>query len=123
MARTTLTVNDCLPTSLVVTGNLTAGTADGHQFTNTDENVVLLINNTNGGAARGITIPTPATVGKGSHAIADATKSVAASNWVLMGPFENRYFQQSDGFVHVDFDDGGSESDSEVYAFKVDKSL
>ena len=123
MARTALTVNTATSSAITVTSNLEAGTADGHKFTNADENVCLLVNNTDGANSRTLVVPTPASVGGGAMGIDDETIAVAASNWVIVGPFENRYFQQSDGFVYVNFSDGGNESDLEVYAFKVPKAL
>ena len=122
MARTALTINTVTTAGVTTTGNLTAGTADGKYITNEDENVCLLVVNTDAGAARDITVTTPATVGSGALTIEDEVFSIGISSTGIIGPWENRYFQQSDGFVHIDFHTG-EESDIEVYAFKVPKNL
>lgn len=114
MARTTLTVHSAGISGITVTGNTTAGTADGHDFTNTG-NVWLYVANGSGAATRDLTI-----VGNGETSggadYADEVVTVGISSSMIIGPFETAPFNTS-GKVQLDFP-AGNESDLSVYAFK-----
>lgn len=111
MARGTLTVQECSLSG--ITPSYTAASADGDKFTN-DGYVMLHVKNGNGAATRTVTVVTPAT--KGGLAIADAQVTVAISGEKMIGPFRADLFNQTDGTVHVDYDD---EADVTIAAVKV----
>jgi hypothetical protein len=97
---------EIVPTEAARTGTLlpaeTVGVvADGHKFAN-DGKVILLVRNSDGAAARVLTIQTPGTVD--GQAIADRTVSVAFGTSRVIGPFPPSIYNQADGMVYLDYE-------------------
>lgn len=90
MPRTALTVQTTARTGLVATYTA-ASVANGHEFINSSEKVVLHVKNAGGGATV-ITIKTPGTVD--GLAIADKTVTVSAGTEAFIGPFDNDDYGQ-----------------------------
>lgn len=117
MARTTLTVTQ-LTEAGVALPSATAGTADGHVFSN-DGGTILEIKNNNA-STRVVTIQTGGTYkGRG---LDDQTISLTTGQTKHAGVFEPSVFNiptgADKGKVYIDFP-AGVESDIAVRAFKV----
>lgn len=116
MARTVIT-----PTVIDVDGvaqpSATSGIADGHKFLNGGQDVFLLVVQSSGGPLS-ITIPTPATLEDGDLDIEDMTVACTSGTTYMIGPFRNQYFQQSDGYVWINYETD-SESEFSVMAFRL----
>lgn len=117
MARTPLTINEVTSASKTINGNEEIGTTDGKSIDNQNQNVVVYVRNDNA-AEKDLTIPTPATVGKGAQTIEDEVYVMPAAGFILVGPFENRLFGQADGSVWLNFE-ADAVADFKCYAFKI----
>lgn len=102
MARTALTVNEAAAGGIRADGG-TAGTADGHYFANSGEEVVVIENS--GAGSHTVTIPTPRTVE--GLAVSEQTVVIPAGQVFMAGPFEPNTFNNTGadrGRVFVDYD-------------------
>ncbi|MEV4837784.1 hypothetical protein AB0K05_24900 [Nonomuraea sp. NPDC049486] len=101
MARTAVTV-----TTLTEAGidpadvDQAAELTDGNSFPWAPHRLLYVLNGDD--SALTITVPTPATVGRGQLAIADTTIAVPAGEYRIAGPFGPEH-RQADGSVHVDY--------------------
>ena len=119
MPRTELTVNDLIPAALLDMESLleAADQANGMLFYNGHGDKTFLIVKNADVSAKEITIPSTQSVG--GLAVADMVISVAAAKSAIIGPFNQRTFNQpSPDFlkIAVDVDDDTSVT---VGAFKL----
>ena len=115
MARTAITATE-IDYDGVANAAGTTGIADGHKFLNADEDVFLEVTQSSGGALT-ITIPSPASLADGQD-VPDITLSCTSGTTYKIGPFRNEYYLQSDGYVHIDYEDE-SESEFTVDAYQL----
>lgn len=118
MARTELTVQTLSTDG--VTPAATAGTADGHFFSNPASSARYgnrLVRVTNGGVAgRDITFQTGGQV-EGEE-IEEKTITIPAGATRLFGPFSPRVYNQADGTLNVDYH-AGNESDLSIEVYEM----
>ena len=119
MSRTVLTITELVPTG-IGTMDLTtleqAGTSDGHSLPNAAGDVAFYIRNS-GAGPHVTTIRTPETVA--GLAVAENTVTLATTKATICGPFARETFNQTDGYVYLDFD--GTQSEVKVVAFRLTK--
>lgn len=96
VAGTTIT-EDGIDLSAV---DVAAQTTDGDSFTWTRTRRFWVLNGDD--ASITVTIPTPATVGRGARAVGDASGTIAAAGHKIFGPFGSE-FVQSDGTVWINY--------------------
>lgn len=77
-----------------------AQTTDGNSFTWKGHRLLWVLNGDD--AALTVTIPTPATVGRGARAVGDASATIPAGKHRTFGPFGSE-FVQADGTVWVNY--------------------
>ena len=105
MPRTVLTVATTVRAGLEAT-YVSADQANGMEFDNSGEYVILHIINGNGGTIV-VTIPTPVTVD--GLSVTDRTISMTTTKEFFIGPFKNSHYGNTNAnLVYVDFDIGTS---------------
>lgn len=97
MARTALTVQDCVRTGL--TGSYTAASADGHAFNNESERVFLHVKNAATNVTVTVTVQTPKTVD--GLAVTDLTVTMGFSSERFIGPFPNAVYGKKDTTLSI----------------------
>jgi hypothetical protein len=100
MARQPLTATELAPTGTNPSAvDSAAEVTDGNSFTYKAHRVLYVLNGDD--AALTVTIPTPATIGRGALTISDTSVSIPAGEFRLIPVgLEHR---QSDGTVHVNY--------------------
>lgn len=104
MPRTALTVEDIDRSGLNATQNA-VDQANGNEFTNTNQDVFIRVENNSGGNLT-VTIPTSITVD--GEAVADKTVVIANTEFRYIGPFLNSYYGNGGTTVHLDWSTGTS---------------
>lgn len=97
MARTALVPQQIARTGVVPT--YAAANVDGHSLANRGSQFLHVKNGS--GSSINVTLVTPVTVG--GRAVADDVVAVAAGAEKLIGPFDERTYNNADGKVDVNF--------------------
>ena len=100
MADIDLTVQQIIPTGLVVVHTGSLSIANTYKLRNDGRSFIRVVNG--GGSPCNVTIATPRTVG--GLAVADQSASVAAGTEENIGPFPPSIYNDSIGDVDITFD-------------------